>query len=97
MYIFFSALPECNLELATRNYLGGPLDSSTFTDAVMSAILKSKLPVNVSKLSLNEIDIFCGVEVEEFVLTESRDIGVWNGRRPDNRKQSKIQDRCSIM
>ncbi|XP_060605016.1 uncharacterized protein LOC132757679 isoform X2 [Ruditapes philippinarum] len=91
------ALPECNLELATRNYLGGPLDCTEITDHVKRAIAKETHPVSVSKLSLEDIEVFYGLEVEDFILSEVRDLGVWNGRRPDNRKQSKIQDRCRIM
>lgn len=91
------ALPECNLELATRNYLGGRLDCTQLMDGITAAIHKQTLPVSVSKLSLNDIDIYYGVEVEDFILSEVRDLGVWNGRRPDNRKNSKAQERCSIM
>ncbi|XP_045181793.2 uncharacterized protein LOC123540646 [Mercenaria mercenaria] len=91
------ALPECNLELATRNYLGGPLDCAVFTDNVKLAIAKETHPMNVSKLSLDEIELFYGLEVEEFILSDVRDLGVWNGRRPNNKKQSKFQDRCKIM
>ena len=96
-FLYFAALPAVNLELATRNYLGGKLDSKPIIPYVKEAILKESLPVNVSRLSLNKIEIFYGVEVDEFIVTEVRNLGVWNGNRPTNQKDSTIQDRCSIM
>lgn len=91
------ALPAVNLELATRNYLGGRLDCAPVIKFVQDAILKESLPVNVSKLSLNEIELFYGVEVDEFIVTECRNLGVWNGNRPTNQRISKATDRCSVM
>ena len=61
------------------------------------AILKESLPVNVSKLSLNEIELFYGVEVDEFIVTGCRNLGVWNGNRPANLRISKVSERCSVM
>lgn len=91
------ALPAVNLELATRNYLGGKLDCTQIIRYVEAAILKESLPVNVSRLSLNQIELFYGVEVDEFIVTECRNLGVWNGNRPDNQKLSKVSDRCCVM
>lgn len=85
------------MELATHNYLGGALDSNMFIKEVKKAIQKESCPVNISKLSINDIELYFGVEVEEFLLLYVRDYGIWNGRRPDNKIKSKIQDRCSIM
>ena len=86
-----------NLELATRNYLGGKLDSTVLIKYIEDAIMKESLPVNVSKLSLNEIEVFYGVEVDEFIVTECRNLGVWTGNRPDNYRISKASERCSVM
>lgn len=97
LLLVFSALPLVNLELATRSYLGGRLDYTPIIKFVENAILKESLPVNVSKLSLNEIELFYGVEVDEFMVTECRNLGVWNGNRPDNHKISKASERCSMM
>ena len=97
LFLYISALPAVNLELATRNYLGGKLDCTPFIKYVEDAILKESLPVNVSKLSLNKIELFYGVEVDEFIVTECRNLGVWNGNRPDNLRISKVSERCSVM
>lgn len=86
-----------NLELATRNYLGGPLDSSLIAENVKEAIRKTSVPLNVSRLSLNDVDVYHGVEVDEFIVTECRNIGVWSGKRADNSKVSKARDRCVLM
>jgi hypothetical protein len=92
-----AALPAVNLELATRNYLDGPLDWTALQRDVGSAISKPSLPHNASRLSLNDVEVYYGVEVEEFVVTECRNMGLWTGRRPENYKTSKLKDRCKIM
>ena len=94
---YISALPAVNLELATRNYLGDKLDSAVLIKYVHDAIMKESIPVNVSKRSLNEIELFYGVEVDEFIVTQCRNLGVWNGNRPDNYRISKASERCSVM
>ncbi|KAK3578944.1 hypothetical protein CHS0354_035576 [Potamilus streckersoni] len=91
------ALPAVNLELATRNYLGSPLNSACIEKDVEAAILKKSMPINVSRLSLNDIEIFSGVEVDEFIVTECRNLGIWNGTRPSNIQKSKVTDRCCVM
>ncbi|KAL3892203.1 hypothetical protein ACJMK2_004435 [Sinanodonta woodiana] len=91
------ALPAVNLELATRNYLGGPLNPACIEKDVAAALLKTSMPMNVSRLSLNDIEVFSGVEVDEFIVTECRNIGVWNGTRPNNIHKSKVTDRCCVM
>ena len=96
--VFISALPECNLELATRDYLGGPLDATTLSAHAQTAVTKEVMPSNgASRMSLDKIDVFYGVDVEEFIMTEARNVGVWNGRRPDNKRTSDLKDRCSVM
>ncbi|XP_052216338.1 uncharacterized protein LOC127834504 [Dreissena polymorpha] len=92
------ALPECNLELATRDYLGGPLDAAALSAHARTAVTKETMPSNgVSRMSLDKIEVFYGIDVEEFIMTEARKVGVWNGRRPDNKRTSDLQDRCSVM
>lgn len=93
----FSGLPSVNLELATRNYLGGPFDSDDFKPEVLIAMSKESMPLNVSKLSLSDVELFYGVEVDEFIVTSCRNIGVWSGQRADNKKTSKPFERCLIM
>ncbi|KAH3740162.1 uncharacterized protein LOC127850883 [Dreissena polymorpha] len=92
------ALPECNLELATRDYLGGPLDAVALSAHARTAVTKETMPSNgTSRMSLDKIEVFYGIDVDEFIMTEARKVGVWNGRRPDNKRTSDLQDRCSVM
>lgn len=92
------ALPAVNLELATRNYLGGPLDSLLIHQEIENAERKPSTPVHVSKLSLDhDIDVYYGVDVDEFIITEGRKLGVWSGERPDNRKVVKNKEKCLVM
>ncbi|KAK6959863.1 hypothetical protein BgiMline_035036 [Biomphalaria glabrata] len=92
------ALPVVNLELATRNYLGGPLDWTLVQKDVTRAEHKPSSPVYISKLSLNsEVDVHHGIEVDEFIVTECRNLGLWSGSRPDNYKAMKSQERCRLM
>ncbi|KAL5014515.1 hypothetical protein ScPMuIL_008785 [Solemya velum] len=91
------ALPTVNLELATRNYLEDKLDSSSIQNYVDSAVSKTSVPMNVSRLSLSDVDIFYGVEVDDFIVTECRNLGFWTGSRPDNCRISKVRERCRVM
>lgn len=86
-----------NLELATRNYLEDKLDSSSIQRDVECAISKTSVPLNVSRLSLSDVDIFYGVEVDDFIVTECRNLGFWTGSRPDNCRTSKVRERCRVM
>lgn len=94
---FFTALPSVNLELATRNYLGGPLDSSLLDEEVMEAEHKDSVPLNASRISLSDLEVTHGVEVEEFITSECRTLDIWNEKRPENSKLSKARDRCVVM
>ncbi|CAL1544938.1 unnamed protein product [Lymnaea stagnalis] len=92
------ALPIVNLELATRNYLGGPLECTVIQKDVERAEHKSSAPVHISRLSLNtDVDVHHGIEVDEFIVTECRNLGLWAGTRPDNFKSVKAKDRCRMM
>lgn len=94
---FFTALPSVNLELATRNYLGGSLDSSLLDEEVMAAEHKDSVPLNASRISLSDLEVTHGVEVEEFITSECRTLDIWNEKRPENSKLSKARDRCVVM
>lgn len=92
------ALPAVNLELATRNYLGGPLDWRSIQFQVENAERKPSVPLGVSKLSLNSpMDVFHGTAVDEFVVTECRNLGLWSGLRPENVSVAKTRDKCRMM
>lgn len=91
------ALPSVNLELATRNYLGGSLDSSLLDEEVMAAEHKDSVPLNASRISLSDLEVTHGVEVEEFITSECRTLDIWNEKRPENSKLSKARDRCVVM
>ncbi|XP_071109897.1 uncharacterized protein [Haliotis cracherodii] len=91
------ALPAVNLELATRNYLGGILDFQVIRPEVETALRKPSVPLNVSRLSLDEVEVFYGVHVDEFIVTECRNMGLWTGKRPENYKMSKLKERCKVM
>lgn len=97
-HIFFSALPAVHLELATRNYLGGPLDWRAIQFEVENAERKPSTPLGLSRLSLNsQIDVFHGMAVDDFVVTECRNLGLWSGLRPENAKVSKPTNKCFVM
>lgn len=85
------------MELATRNYLGGAFDCSLLKHDVVCAQEKETLPLNASRLSLSDVEMYFGAEVDDFIVTECRNIGVWSGKRPENQKRSKLSDRCAIM
>lgn len=91
------ALPSVNLELATRNYLGGPLDSSILDEEVRGVEEKESVPLNASRISLSDLEVTHGVEVEEFITSECRSLDIWNEKRPENSKISKPRDRCIVM
>ena len=95
-----SALPTVNLELATRNYLGGPLDSDLLTAAVEAAEGRETSPVHAVRKSMNAdtlIDVTYGEAVEDFIVTHCRDDEMWTGDRPDNCRQVKAKDGCIVM
>ncbi|CAI9728881.1 Hypothetical predicted protein [Octopus vulgaris] len=91
------ALPQVHLELVTRNYLGGAFDWTLFKEEISRAIhIPSPFDMS-SRLSLDLNDVFYGVKVDEFIVTECRNIGVWNGKRPHNRQVLRLKDRCVLM
>ncbi|XP_012940723.1 uncharacterized protein LOC101847974 [Aplysia californica] len=92
------ALPSVNLELATRNYLGGPLDSGQFEAAVSTSESRATTPLHASRLSLtSDLEVQYGVAVDEFIITHCRNLGLWAGIRPDNCRLVKAKDRCRLM
>lgn len=94
---FVSELPGLHLELATRNYLGGPLDYKLLQQDIWDAIHKESLPMNVSKLKPEEIEVYYGVEIIEFIMSDGRALDLWTGEAPDNKRMSQFRDRCSLM
>ena len=55
--LLVTALPDLNLELATTNYLGGPLEWTLIREEVRQAINFMSIPSNVSRYSLSEIRV----------------------------------------
>ncbi|XP_013412347.1 uncharacterized protein LOC106175071 [Lingula anatina] len=94
---YFSELPKLNLELATKNYLGGPLDWTKIHEDVQAAIHKMTIPANISRLTLGEVEVYHGVEVIEFIMDEPRELGLWTTEAPDNKRVQRPKDRCHIM
>uniref|UniRef100_A0A0B6Z9F5 Uncharacterized protein n=1 Tax=Arion vulgaris TaxID=1028688 RepID=A0A0B6Z9F5_9EUPU len=92
------ALPAVNLELATRNYLGPRLEWSRIQYEVENAERKAKTPLTASRLSLtSDIDVYYGTHVEEFIVTECGNFGLWTGVRPNNYKVVTAKERCHVM
>ncbi|GAB1603091.1 uncharacterized protein LOC115215876 [Argonauta hians] len=99
-YIFLNqqkALPQVHLELVSRNYLGGFLDWTSVKEGINKAIHMPSPFDASSQLSLDINDVFYGVRVDEFIMTECQNIGVWSGKRPHNRKVERRKDRCLVM
>merc|ERR1711988_1572532 len=91
------ALPDLNMELVTTNYLGEPLDWRKILDPVKSSIYKPMLPSNAPRLSLGNIDQYHGIQVTEFIMQLPREMGLWTGQYPDNKRVSTLRDRCVVM
>lgn len=91
------ALPTVNLELATRNYLGGPFDCALIQNDVISAEEKETVPMTASRISLSDVETYFGSDVDDFIVTECRNIGIWTEKRPDNYKRTSLSDRCIVM
>ncbi|KAL8609498.1 hypothetical protein ACOMHN_009400 [Nucella lapillus] len=94
------ALPAVNLELATRNYLGGPLDWRRVQGDVETAEGKATSPMPLSRLSLQQsphVEVFHGTAVDDFIVSECRNLGLWSGLRPDNVRVAEKGDKCRMM
>lgn len=91
------ALPDLNLELVTTNYLGEPLDWKLIREEIIEALKRPTFPRNAPKISVEEYDLYFGVQVTEFVMQDAKEIGLWSGQYPDNKRQSTLKDRCVIM
>ncbi|XP_076456534.1 uncharacterized protein LOC143290880 [Babylonia areolata] len=96
------ALPAVNLELATRNYLGGPLDWRAVQADVESAEFKATAPVHVTRPSAQQhhehhAEVFYGTAVDDFIVSECRNLGLWSGLRPDNVRAAKTEGKCRVM
>jgi hypothetical protein len=73
------------------------LDSSLLDEDIRRAESKDSVPLNASRISLSDVQITYGVEVEEFVTNECGSLDIWNEKRPENSKISKARDRCVVM
>ena len=94
----FSVVPDLNLELVTTNYLGGPLDWSLVQNDVEAALQRPTYPNNNNpRLSVKEIEVYYGLEVLEFIMSEAKKRDLWTGKHPDNRRVSQLKDRCVVM
>ena len=100
--LFFAALPDLNLELVTTNYLGDLLHWRLIKPEVIAALQKMTRPNNVSRWSLDQFDVYYGIKVTEFIFMDAKQLGVWTGRYPDNKRVSQLKDRiplekCAIL
>lgn len=91
------ALPDLNLNMVTTNYLGGPLDWTLIKNEVEEAVKKPTNPGAASKVTVNEVEIYHGVEVIEFIMQEPKQYGLWTGKYADNKRVSLAKDKCAIM
>ena len=95
--LFSAALPDLNLELVTTNYLGEPLDWKLIKAEIMEALSKPTFPRNAPTISIEEYDLYFGVQVTEFVMQDAKEIGLWSGQYPNNKRKSTLKDRCALM
>ncbi|ESO09051.1 hypothetical protein HELRODRAFT_168985 [Helobdella robusta] len=94
--LLHKVIPNITTEIYKTRYLGDVMDWSMIRQEVESAILKSSLPSNVSRLSLDKLEHFHGIQVCEFITNEAKEYGLWTGRHPKNLTTSELKDRCSI-
>ena len=94
---YISALPDLNLELVTTNYLGEPLPWTLIKEEIEVAINKPTFPRNAPRISIDQYEMYHGVRVTEFIMTEPRELGLWTGKYADNKKMSTLKDRCLVM
>ena len=94
--IVISALPDLNLELVTTNYLGDLLDWRLIKQEVSGALSRMTRPNNVSRWSLDQFDVYYGIQVTEFVFMDAKQLGLWTGRYPNNKRISQLKDRIPI-
>ena len=101
----FAALPTVNLEVATRDYLGGSLDWRIMSDHVrLAEHVESRSDAGVYQLTqcskhAGQCEILSyGVNVDEFIVTECRNFGFWSGERPNSTKTvAKDAQKCILM
>lgn len=90
-------IPDLNLELVTTNYLGEPFDWKIIKNEIEIAVGKQTLPSNMPKITIDDYEYYCGVKVAEFIMQVPKDMGIWSGIFPDNKRLSTFKDRCFIM
>lgn len=91
------ALPDLNLELATTNYLGKPLEWELIKPDLEEVIRRATYPNNSSRFRFDSVETYHGVEVIEFVMQDAKYMGLWSGKHADNKRVSGVTERCSIM
>lgn len=43
-----------------------------------------------------EMEVYYGVEVIEFVMKEAKELGLWTGKDANNARKTPVKDRCTI-
>ena len=97
MPFFASAFPDLNLELATTNYLGDPLEWTLIRDEIVAAVSAPSYATNLPRFTLDEVEVYHGIRVCEFIMLEGRQLGLWTGAYADNKRISQLKDRCVVM
>lgn len=92
-----AVFPNLTLDLATNNYLGEPLEWTLIREEVRAAVNTPSQASNQSKVSLDDVEVYFGIRVCEFVMLEGRRLGLWTGTYADNKRISHFRDRCNVM
>lgn len=92
-----AVFPNLTLDLATNNYLGEPLEWTLVREEVRAAVNTPSQASNQSKVSLDDVEVYFGIRVCEFVMLEGRRLGLWTRTYADNKRISHFRDRCNVM
>lgn len=92
-----AVFPNLTLDLATNNYLGEPLEWTLIREEVRAAVNTPSQASNQSKVSLDDVEVYFGIRVCEFVMLEGRRLGLWTRTYADNKRISHFRDRCNVM
>ena len=55
------------------------------------------LPSNAPRMSFSDYEMYYGIQVTEFIMQIPRQMGLWTGEYPDNKRTSTLRDRCIVM
>ena len=97
---FYTGLPDLNLELVTTNYLGGPFDWSVIQEDVLVSLNRisfTKDDADEENGKNNNTAVCHGQQVVDFILTEGKELHLWTGKFPENKRLSKFSDHCVII